>query len=191
MAANPKANLHALPELKNTSDDSIAPYLKSKGWKQNHTLTDVRLVLGFSAVIIAGGTFYYDYTLGFDKTKVMTLYAVIAYFVANTILTWWIWGMESGKVYVGSKDGVTITISSHTEKHSPIYHLKIVSRSPGQRPTTIEVESPFTSWFDTQGFLVEKPFMTFISNSIPSMAATTPEGQHLKSKTKPRSTKKA
>ncbi|CUS09080.1 unnamed protein product [Tuber aestivum] len=191
MAARPKANLHALPELKNTSDDSIAPYLKSKGWKQSHTLMDVRLILGFTAVTIAGSTFYYDYTLGFDKTKVMTLYAVAAYFVINTFLTWWIWGMEGGKIYVGSKDGVTITISSRAEKHSPIYHLKIVSQSPGQRPTTTEVEGPFTSWFDTQGFLVEKPFMTFISNSIPSMAATTPEGQHLKSKAKPKSTKKA
>lgn len=171
----------------------------------------MRLVLGFSAVTIAGSTFYYDYTLGFDKTKVMTLYAVIAYFVINTVLTWWIWGMEGGKVYVGSRDGVTvsrslqkkcaqrininsgikITISSHTEKHSPIYHLKIVSQSLKQKPTTTEAESPFTSWFDTQGFLVEKPFMTFISNSIPSMAATTPEGQHLKPKTKPKSTKRA
>ena len=71
----------------------------------------MRLALGFSAVAIAGSTFYYDYTLGFDKTKVMTLYAVIAYFVINTVLTWWIWGMEGGKVYVGSKDGVTVSRS--------------------------------------------------------------------------------
>ena len=36
------------------------------------------------------------------------MYAVIAYFVLNTALTWWIWGVEAGTVYIGEKDGVKV-----------------------------------------------------------------------------------
>jgi hypothetical protein len=68
----------------------------------------VHLALGFAACVIAGSTFYYDYTLGFEKAKPWTLYAVIAYFVINSALTWWIWGVEGGRVFVGTKDGIKV-----------------------------------------------------------------------------------
>lgn len=87
--------------------------MQSLGFKQSHFLTDVRLALGFSACLIAGVTFYYDYQLGFEKTKHNTLYAVVAYFIINSILTLWIWGVEGSCVYIGSKDGVKVR--SHTQ----------------------------------------------------------------------------
>ena len=73
-------------------------------------MTDVRLAFGFTACAIAAGTFYYDYTLGFEKTKQCTLYAVIAYFTLNTLLTWWIWWVEGRKVYVGERNGVKVRL---------------------------------------------------------------------------------
>ncbi|KAH8150409.1 uncharacterized protein LAJ45_05620 [Morchella importuna] len=185
METVPKVNINALPALKNTTDDMIAPYLKSLGYKQNHTLTDVRLVIGFAACAIAGVTFYYDWTAGFEAVKGGTLYAVIAYFILNTALTFWIWLVEGGTIYVGEKDGVKITISTHTEKHSPIYHMKITSVLPGTSgPHTVEEKSSFTNWFDEKGYFVAKPFKAFLQDSIPSLAAKSPEAIALKSKTK-------
>lgn len=88
--------------------DTYAQYLKSLGFKQSHTLTDVRLAFGFTACTIAGLTFYYDWTAGFEAAKFWTFYAVVAYFILNTALTFWMMFVEGGKVYVGERDGVTV-----------------------------------------------------------------------------------
>ncbi len=89
------------PDLKNTTDDAIPNYLTSLKFKQSHFLTDVRLSLGYAAVVIAAATFYLDYKFGWDKTKEWTLWAVVAYFILNGALTYWIWGIEKGKVFTG------------------------------------------------------------------------------------------
>jgi hypothetical protein len=90
------------PDLKNTSDDAIPTYLQSLKFKQNHTLSDIRLAIGYSAFAICAATFYWDYKLGFDATKYYTAAAVVVYACLNSLLTLWIWGVEKGKVYVGS-----------------------------------------------------------------------------------------
>ena len=100
----PKIHANILPaDLKNTTDDALPNYLTSLRFTQSHFLTDVRLALGYAAVSIAAVTFYADYKLGWDATKTATLWAVIAYFIINSALTAWIWGVEKGKVFVGEK----------------------------------------------------------------------------------------
>lgn len=64
----------------------------------------MRLALGYSAVTIAAITFYADYTLGWDKTKHWTLWAVLVYFTLNAALTFWVWGVEKEKVFAGEVD---------------------------------------------------------------------------------------
>ena len=91
-------------DLKNTTDDALPNYLTSLKFKQSHFLTDVRLALGYSAVVIAAATFYADYKFGWDKTKYWTFWAVLAYFTLNGALTVWIWGVEKGKVFTGEVD---------------------------------------------------------------------------------------
>ena len=96
------------PDLKNTTDDALPNYLTSLKFRQSHFLTDVRLSIGYAAVSIAGVTFYLDYKLGWDKTKDLTLWAVIAYFLLNGALTYWIWGIEKGKVFSGEREGTLV-----------------------------------------------------------------------------------
>lgn len=71
----------------------------------SHYYTNVRLVLGYSAVLIAALLFIADYRLGWSATKAWTLPACVAYFVLNTALTGWIWVAEKGKVFVGRREG--------------------------------------------------------------------------------------
>ena len=59
-------------------------------------------------MVIAAVTFYFDYRLGWDKTKGLTLWAVVVYFILNSALTFWIWGVEKGTVFVGQKDGAEV-----------------------------------------------------------------------------------
>ena len=90
------------PDLKNTSDDAIPNYLNSLKFAQSHYLTDVRLAIGYSAFLVAGACFLWDYKLGFDSTKYYTAAAVLIYGCLNTALTLWIWAVEKGTVYVGT-----------------------------------------------------------------------------------------
>ncbi|KAA8901439.1 signal peptidase complex subunit 2 [Sphaerosporella brunnea] len=172
MADKPKVNLNSVSDLKNATDDAIQPYMKTLGFKQSNTLTDIRLAIGFTACAIAAATFYYDYTLGWEKTKVYTLYAVIAYFTLNTLLTWWMWWVEGNKVYIGEREGVKVVLESHTDKFSPVYELKVTQTVNGKTNTTTSKNS-FSGWFDQLGYFVEKPFMAFLQNSIPAISEPT------------------
>lgn len=89
------------PDLKNTTDDALPNYLHSLKFKQIHTQTDVRLALGYSAVVIAGVLFYFDWKLGWEATKTYTAPAVIAYFLLNGAFSYWLWFVEKGVVYEG------------------------------------------------------------------------------------------
>jgi signal peptidase complex subunit 2 len=100
-----------LIDLKNTTDDALPNYLNSLKFKQSHYLTDVRLGLGYTAIVIAAAVFYLDYKLGWDKTKDLTFWAVIVYFALNSALTLWIWGVEKGKIYTGSRDHALVSYS--------------------------------------------------------------------------------
>jgi len=74
-------------------------------FKQNHAHTNTRLALGYTAVVIAGVTFYADWKLGWEATKAGTAVAVAAYWLLNTALTYWIWGVEKGQVFIGTREG--------------------------------------------------------------------------------------
>ena len=85
----------------------------------------MRLYLGFSACLIAAGTFYYDYKFGFEAAKSVTLVGVVAYFLLNTALTWWIWWIEDGVVYVGEKDGIKVRFGSKFLPRTSVVGVRI------------------------------------------------------------------
>jgi hypothetical protein len=97
-------------DLKNTTDDALPNYLHSLKFRQIHTQTDVRLVLGYAAVIIAGALFYFDWKFGWEASKPYTAPAVAAYFILNGAFSYWLWFVEKGVVYEG--EGKTGRVSS-------------------------------------------------------------------------------
>ncbi|KAF8534562.1 signal peptidase complex subunit 2 [Trichophaea hybrida] len=182
MGDRSKVNLNASSELKNSTDDAIPTFMKSLGYKQSNILTDIRLAIGFSACSIAAITFYYDYIYDFHRTEQYTLYAVIAYMALNTLLTWWMWRVEGGTVYVGECNGIKCTqivLGSHTEKYSVQYELKINTTIAGKFVTS-EVKSLFSSWYNQQGFFHPKPFIAFLQNSISAISRMAPQTTGLK-----------
>jgi hypothetical protein len=114
-------------DLKNTTDDALPNYLHSLKFRQIHTQTDVRLVLGYAAVIIAGALFYFDWKFGWEASKPYTAPAVAAYFVLNGAFSYWLWFVEKGVVYEG--EGKTGRVSaqpsstSNTASKLPIRRL--------------------------------------------------------------------
>ncbi|KAB5530502.1 microsomal signal peptidase 25 kDa subunit-domain-containing protein [Coniochaeta sp. 2T2.1] len=176
MASQEKITVYNLADLKNTSDDTIPVYLNSLKFVQSHTLTDVRLALGYSALAIAAACFAWDYKLGFDDTKYYTAAAVAVYTVLNTALTLWIWKREKGVVYVGTApSGETVTIATSTTKHDPTYHLTITISPKSGTPQTTTISRPFNTWFDSAGHFVPAPFQTMLATAIPAVGKLDPK----------------
>ncbi|KAI0136376.1 microsomal signal peptidase 25 kDa subunit-domain-containing protein [Xylariales sp. AK1849] len=177
MASQEKITVHNLADLKNTSDDAIPNYLNSLKFKQIHTLTDTRLVLGYSAFLIAAACFSWDYKFGFESTKWYTAAAVALYTIINGALTYWIGLVERGVVYQGvAPSGEKISISTSTKKNVPIYNVNIaITSKSGGKPETIELSRPFTEWFDSVGHFVAPPFQTIFATSVPLIAKVDPK----------------
>ncbi|KAF2237997.1 hypothetical protein EV356DRAFT_332594 [Viridothelium virens] len=162
-----KITLHSLPDLKNTTDDALPNYLTSLKFKQSHFYADVRLALGYTAVVIAAATFYFDWTLGWDKTKYWTAWAVVFYFGLNGAFTYWMWYVEKGLIFTGEKDGIQLTISSRTEQHVPTYYLTVRSKKSSSGTwKESKIKAPFTRWFSADGFFVPKPFQQWLASEI-------------------------
>ncbi|KAK8056276.1 hypothetical protein PG993_001503 [Apiospora rasikravindrae] len=176
MASQEKITVHNLADLKNTSDDAIPNYLNSLKFRQNHTLVDTRLALGYSAFVIAGACFAWDYKFGFENTKYYTAVAVAVYTVINTILTYWIAFVEKGIVYQGTTPkGDNISIATSTDKNIPIYKMKITVTSKGGKPNHIELQKSFTEWFDAAGHFIVPPFQSMLATSVPLIATADPK----------------
>ncbi|KAL8722621.1 MAG: hypothetical protein Q9225_000927 [Loekoesia sp. 1 TL-2023] len=164
--SSPKISVYSLSDLKNTTDDALPNYLTSLKFKQSHFFADVRLGLGYTAVVIAAVTFYADYKLGWDATKFWTLWAVVTYFILNGALTYWIWGVEKGRIFAGEINDTTISIASSVTKHKPIYNLHVQYGKPGQELRTTKLSAPFTRWFDSDGYFVAAPFQRWLASEI-------------------------
>ncbi|KIX01345.1 uncharacterized protein Z518_09070 [Rhinocladiella mackenziei CBS 650.93] len=172
MSPPQKVSLYSANDLKNATDDALAPYLttlpKPYTFTQQHYLTNIRLALGYTAVIIAGGLFYADYKLGWDATKAYTAPACVAYFILNGALTFWTWAVEGGTIFVGIREGgQKLTIKSSMQKYKPTYKLKVTYEAPsGIKWEDKEFEGAFTQWFNTQGYLQTKELRAWLAQNI-------------------------
>ncbi|KXX73387.1 Signal peptidase complex subunit SPC2 [Madurella mycetomatis] len=176
--SNPSLTSPALlsPDLKNTSDDAIPNYLNSLSFRQSHHLTDVRLALGYSAFLLAGACFLWDYKLGFDSTKYLTAAAVAVYTLLNGALTLWILYVERGTVYEGTApSGETVRISTSTKKNVPTYYMTIEIGHKDGKKEKLEVSRAFTEWFDAVGHFVAAPFQTVLATAVPLIGKLDPK----------------
>ncbi|KAL2759122.1 hypothetical protein ACRALDRAFT_1080669 [Sodiomyces alcalophilus JCM 7366] len=170
MSSQDRITVYNQADLKHTSDDTIANYLNSLRFTQSHTLTDVRLALGYSAFLVAGVCFAWDYKLGFHATKLYTAAAVALYTLLNSALTLWMWFVEKGVVYEGtSPDGEKISIASSTTKNDPVYNLEITLTPKSGSPVKINISRPFSQWFDSQGHFVAAPFQEMLASNVPAI----------------------
>ena len=86
--------------------------MKSLGYTQNYMLSDIRLGLGYAAVICCAAAAYYEYKVGFKEAKSWSMLGVGAYFLFNAALYFWGYFIEGNTVYVGSKNGITVPTPS-------------------------------------------------------------------------------
>ena len=69
-----------------------------------------------------------------------------------------------------------ISIASHTRKYDPTYRLTVnISSSRTATPKTLEISSPFTRWFDTDGYFVAKPFQQWLASEVQMIGEADPK----------------
>ncbi|KAK5117606.1 hypothetical protein LTR62_005028 [Meristemomyces frigidus] len=162
-----KVSPHNLAELKNTTDDALQNYVRSLGFAQDNTKLDVRLAIGYASVIIAIAAFAADYKLQWEQTKTWMPVAVVAYALLNGAFTYWIWAVEKGIVFEGTRAGGKLAIVSKTNKHDPTYYLTVtVTPAGSSSPSTWHIKSPLTTWFTADGFFVARPFQQWLASSV-------------------------
>ncbi|CAG8030069.1 unnamed protein product [Penicillium salamii] len=181
--ASTKVPVYSTNDLKSASDDAILPYLTNLptpyAFTPSYSKTNIRFLVGYSAVAIAGFTFYADRTLGWEATTSPWIIASVAtYFILNTFLTYWIWAVEAGEVYSGKrKTGETISVSSSAGKFSSIYKLHVIYKSAaGKVLQDKRYEAPFTTWFSAEGIFHPEPFRRWVASEIDVLRLAAKQG---------------
>ena len=84
--------------------------MKSLDFVQSHTLSDVRLALGYTAVVAVAIAAYYEYRVGFQSAKGWSTLSVGAYFVLNAALYCWTTFVERDIIYIGNKGDLRVLL---------------------------------------------------------------------------------
>ncbi|KAI9441714.1 microsomal signal peptidase 25 kDa subunit-domain-containing protein [Lactarius indigo] len=99
-----KVNNASLTELKNALDDAIKRFLSRPDlFKQIHLHTDVRLVLGWSGVFVAGATAFYSWRLEFEQSKPVMWIGLIVYIILTLLQTLYAYFVEGDIIFVGKR----------------------------------------------------------------------------------------
>lgn len=125
------------------------------------------------------------------------IYAVIAYFILNTVYTGWVWLVENRQVFEGTTPkGETVIVPctfffsiimsnmilrqlqilSLSKKLSSTYklHFRHTSAS-GKVVQEKTIEAPFSKWFSADGTLHFEPFSEWLKNEIKLVQASSLE----------------
>lgn len=140
-------------------------------------MSDVRLALGYTALVVAAACFTWDYKLGWEATKLWTACAVGFYAALNGALTIWVWLVEEGTIYQGlapekaGGDKVSLFVASSAKKGEPTYHLKVAIIDKNKNDIkAFEFSTPFTAFFNEAGYFVAEPFQGMLVKNISVVA---------------------
>ena len=89
--------------------------MASLGYVQSHLLSDIRLALGYTAVLAVGLVAFYEYKVGFQAAKGWSTLSVGSYFILQAALYCWTNYIERGIIYAGKKSDITVLPPSMTK----------------------------------------------------------------------------
>ncbi|KAI8139035.1 signal peptidase complex subunit 2 [Fennellomyces sp. T-0311] len=149
-------------QIKNAVDDQVRKFLGSEegGYKEGHVHTDIKLLLGYSSCLLAGGAFLFEYYTSFEEAKPILLVAVVVFWLLQG--TSWLYGalIEQNEIFVGYKTDAKgerqgiLTVSSEMQKYSPDYTIQMQYQDQvAHKVTKIKLTKNASSWFTEDGVL--------------------------------------
>ncbi|KAH8829322.1 signal peptidase complex subunit 2 [Flagelloscypha sp. PMI_526] len=133
-----KVNNANLVDLKNALDDLLKKYLSRQGlFTQNHTHTDVKLVLGYLSVSIALATALYSYKTPFEESKFLTAIGVGLYFLLTSLSTAYAYLIEKQTVFLGKRRNFASDGRIETDRLKVESSSKVESKSLFSLPSRL------------------------------------------------------
>lgn len=145
-------------------DDNLPASLAQLGYTQSFSLIDLKIALGYTTVLIAGGLFLVDKKYGFESIFNITIAAILVYALASLVLYYFSSvGEYKNNKYIGYNDkGEKILVAAWTVKYKPIYHIKLVLNNKEE----ITAELEFTKVFDSWGYYKQEETTEFLKGVI-------------------------
>ncbi|KAL0265693.1 UNVERIFIED_CONTAM: hypothetical protein PYX00_011407 [Menopon gallinae] len=120
-----KSEIFQLRALKITLDDVLKRYLTTVlGWKQCHTISDIRIFVGLVSIVSAAITLYLSLNVDFSVYKPFVVVLLSVYFALNVLLEIFLFIFPE-PVFKGEKNGSVIVVKSDVKEPHPIYTLAI------------------------------------------------------------------
>ncbi|KAJ1970757.1 hypothetical protein H4R35_005675 [Dimargaris xerosporica] len=124
-------------EMKVVCDEALQQYLAgTRGYKQYHTHTDVKLLLGYAACLLAAFDFAYTWKKPFEETKNSTLLCVVAFFILSGLSALYAYLVQKDTVFVGYKvvdgQGIVLSAASQVKRGDQQYYVTFAVRPLSQ-----------------------------------------------------------
>ncbi|CAA2957859.1 probable signal peptidase complex subunit 2 [Olea europaea subsp. europaea] len=176
---NPKkANLLDHHSIKHILDESVTEIVKSKGYPEDVSMSNIRLLIGTIIIVIA--LFAQFYNKKFPENQNFLIGCIILYIVFNGILQLIIYIKEKNAILftyppTGSFHTTGLVVTSKLPRFSDMYTLIIASADPesiSAKPP-VEFTKSVTQWFTKEGVLVEGLFWKDVEDLINKYAEET------------------
>ncbi|XP_024519463.1 probable signal peptidase complex subunit 2 [Selaginella moellendorffii] len=162
-AAVKKVNLSDHFAIKRMLDETVSEVIGDMGFKENVTVSNMKLGLGFLACLVALAAQLYPKK--FPENKPVLLVCIALYVVLNLAIQAIVYFKEKNNIVVtypfpGSFTSTGLAISSKLPRHSPKYTLRIASADPGHisAHSPVEFTKSVTKWFSSEGVFAEALF---------------------------------
>ncbi|KAI7857486.1 signal peptidase complex subunit 2 [Circinella umbellata] len=166
-------------QVKNAVDDQVRKYFGSEksDYVEGHVHTDIKLLLGYSSCLLAGGAFLFEYYTSFQEAKPILLCSVIIFWLLQGVLWSYSAFVEQNEIFVGYKNdpktrerqGI-LTISSEMKRYSPTYIIQMKYQDQKLHKTTqTKLEKNVASWFTEDGVLATEIVDKDIQEQVASL----------------------
>lgn len=157
--------------LKRHLDEVAMDIVISRGYEENHTLSNIKIFIGFlaCAVAIVGQS----YPQKFPDDRNYMLGTIFGY-VGLNVLLWLITYFKEKNTFLvtnpllGSFTQTGLAVSSRIGRYTDVYTLRIESSDPSSAAAhaPVELTKSITKWYTSEGILAEDIFLEDVQKLI-------------------------
>ncbi|XP_048609377.1 signal peptidase complex subunit 2-like [Brassica napus] len=179
-----KANLLEHNSIKHILDESVSDIVRSRGYKEDVRLSNLKLILGTVIIVVALVAQFYNKK--FPENRDFLIGCIASYVVLNGVLQLILYTKEKNAILFtnppeGSFTSTGLVMSSKLPRFSDEYTLTIDSADPKSISAgkSVQLTKSVTQWFTKDGVLVEGLFWKDVEALIKDYAE---EGEPKKKK---------
>ncbi|KAJ2691595.1 hypothetical protein H4R19_006331 [Coemansia spiralis] len=173
-------NTSSIGELRAACDAELREFLRTRGYEEMHTHTDVKLVLGYVGALFCAVDFAYSWKHPFSATKWFSYISVSVYVVTSLLALVYSYAVQRNTFFVGynKAKGHIVTAGSRAKQGDPTYWLTLTTRPirgrqdpPVFNSKPVEVARPFAAWFYDDGEFAAARFDADVEVAINALLA--------------------